>query len=74
MQSPLYTLSAGELGTSPEKVEKNLTRALSLCQRLNATLLLDEADMFLEARKDDSLLRTELVSSESVTLESHRTY
>lgn len=51
------------LGTSPEVVEPALTHALELCRLLNAMLLLDEADVFLGARLDDSLNRNELVSS-----------
>lgn len=59
---PLYLVSAGMLGTSPEVVEPALTHALELCRLWNAMLLLDEADVFLGARLDDSLNRNELVS------------
>jgi hypothetical protein len=60
---PLYMVSAGMLGTSPEAVEPALTHALELCRLWNAMLLLDEADVFLGSRLDDSLNRNELVSS-----------
>ena len=60
---PLYILSASDLGTSPEKVEAGLTKALECCQLWDAILLLDEADVFLEARDCNSLDRNELVSS-----------
>jgi len=56
-------MSAGMLGTSPSTVEETLTNALELCRLWNAMLLLDEADVFLGARQDDSLSRNELVSS-----------
>ncbi|KAK3904186.1 P-loop containing nucleoside triphosphate hydrolase protein [Staphylotrichum tortipilum] len=59
---PLYQVSAAMLGSSPEVVEPALTRALELCRLWNAMLLLDEADIFLGARLDDSLTRNELVS------------
>ena len=59
---PLYLMSAGMLGTSPEVVEPALTHALELCRLWNAMLLLDEADVFLGARLDNSLTRNELVA------------
>jgi hypothetical protein len=60
---PLYSVSAGELGTEPSEVETALERALELCRMWNAMLLLDEADIFLGTRTNDSLARNELVSS-----------
>jgi hypothetical protein len=65
---PLYSMSAGELGTQPSDVEKALERALELCRMWNAMLLLDEADIFLGARTNDSLARNELVSSKTPLL------
>jgi hypothetical protein len=62
---PLYTVRAGMLGTSPEVVEPALTHALELCRLWNAMLLLDEADVFLGCRLDESQNRNELVSSRS---------
>jgi SpoVK/Ycf46/Vps4 family AAA+-type ATPase len=59
---PLYAMSAGALGTKPHEVEEALDRALELCRLWNAMLLLDEADVFLSARKEDTLARNELVS------------
>jgi len=61
---PLYMLSAGELGTSPRLIERNLNNALECCSLWGAILLLDEADVFLESRNSNSLERNELVSSE----------
>ena len=62
---PLYVLSAGDLGTSPEKVESALGNALECCRLWDAVLLLDEADVLLETRQSSSLARNELVSSTS---------
>lgn len=59
---PLYAMSAGALGTKPNEVEASLDRALELCRLWNAMLLLDEADVFLSARKEETLARNELVS------------
>ncbi|XXG94856.1 hypothetical protein Hte_001115 [Hypoxylon texense] len=61
-RTPLYAMSAGELGTTPSEVERSLGRALELCRMWNAVMLLDEADIFLGARKDDSVDRNELVA------------
>jgi hypothetical protein len=60
---PLYSVSAGVLGSHANEVELALDQALDLCRLWNAILLLDEADVFLGARTDDGLLRNELVSS-----------
>lgn len=59
---PLYTMSAGDLGVEPADVEQALERALELCRMWNAMLLLDEADVFLGERTNESLARNELVS------------
>ncbi|KAH7303226.1 hypothetical protein B0I35DRAFT_181320 [Stachybotrys elegans] len=59
---PLYSMSAGDLGTKPAEVERALERALELCRMWNAMLLLDEADVFLGERTNESLARNELVS------------
>lgn len=67
-ESPLYILSAGELGTEPSNVDAALDKALDMCRRWKAMLLLDEADVFLGKRfggQEASILRNELVSSKS---------
>jgi hypothetical protein len=63
MHVPLYTLSAGEIGTVPREVEAELKSAFEKCEAWNAILLIDEADVFLEKRNLNSLKRNELVSS-----------
>ena len=62
MKVPLYVLSAGDLGTSASKVEETLKGVLDVVPRWRAVLLLDEADVFMEARNSTDLTRTELVS------------
>jgi SpoVK/Ycf46/Vps4 family AAA+-type ATPase len=55
-------LSAGELGSTPATLESALKNALTCCQLWGAMLLLDKADVFLEARSSNSLERNELVA------------
>ncbi|KAJ9659976.1 hypothetical protein H2198_002866 [Neophaeococcomyces mojaviensis] len=59
---PLYAVNAGEIGHETEKADGALKTVLECCRLWNAVLLLDEADVFLEARGADSLTRNELVS------------
>lgn len=69
MKVPLYVLSVGNLGTSASKVEENLKDIMSIVPRWGAVLLLDEADVFMEARNTTDLVRNELVSIFLRTLE-----
>lgn len=62
MKVPLYVLSAGDLGTNPSDVEDRLKDILKIVPRWGAVLLLDEADVFMEARNSTDLARNELVS------------
>jgi SpoVK/Ycf46/Vps4 family AAA+-type ATPase len=62
MKAPLYTVSAGDLGAAPSDLEQRLSNILELCTKWNAILLLDEADVFLEARSSHHLDRNMLVS------------
>ncbi|KAI8953402.1 P-loop containing nucleoside triphosphate hydrolase protein [Xylaria longipes] len=69
---PLYIVSASDLGTKAEGVEKGLTAALECCQLWDAVLLIDEADVFLESRDSNNLERNELVSIFLRRLEYYR--
>lgn len=60
---PLYSINCGELGTNTNSVEANLSDALRLATTWNAIVLIDEADVFLEARSLNDLERNGLVSS-----------
>ncbi|PYH44104.1 ATP-binding protein [Aspergillus saccharolyticus JOP 1030-1] len=62
MQVPLYILSAGDLGTTPQTVENTLRDVLTMIPRWGAIILLDETDVFMEARDTRDLKRNELVS------------
>ncbi|KAH7157913.1 P-loop containing nucleoside triphosphate hydrolase protein [Dactylonectria estremocensis] len=62
VKRPLYKLGVSDLGTKVNDVERNLKHALKRCALWDAILLVDEADVFLEARTTDSLERNQMVS------------
>jgi len=59
---PLYRITCGNMGTEPERVEKYLESALYIGAMWECVVLLDEADVFLEARTQTDLVRNALVS------------
>ena len=59
---PLYMISSGELGATPEAVHDQLKAALELAELWDAVLLLDEADVFLTKRNDIDLSRNAITS------------
>ncbi|KAF3916627.1 Spastin [Dactylellina cionopaga] len=61
-KSPLYTISAGSLGTRPSELESGLQHILKLAERWKAVVLLDEADVYLEERSLHDVQRNALVS------------
>lgn len=69
LRVPLHTLSSGDLGSDPWEVESGLSNILELVARWNAILLLDECDVFLEARSAHDLERNKVVSIFLRTLE-----
>jgi hypothetical protein len=64
MRQPLYFMNASELGETAAEVEESLGQVLELASKWNAILLLDECDMFLEARSNTDIRRNRLVSGE----------
>lgn len=62
MKVPLYAINAGDLGTHADAVEHSLKGILRMVPKWGAVLLLDEADVFMEARSSTDLQRNELVS------------
>lgn len=62
LRVPLHTLSSGDLGCQPGKIENELSQTLKLVARWNAILLLDECDIFLEKRSVYNLERNTIVS------------
>ncbi|PHH80674.1 hypothetical protein CDD80_354 [Ophiocordyceps camponoti-rufipedis] len=72
MRVPLYAMSAGDLGSDAYDVENNLTRTLAMVADWNAVLLLDECDVFLEARGPHDLERNRIVAIFLRTLEYYQ--
>lgn len=64
---PLYVLGAGDLGGFGSRVETKLNNAMHLATKWNAAILIDEADVFMEERTDNEILRNELVSGKIFT-------
>jgi ATP-dependent 26S proteasome regulatory subunit len=62
MKVPLYIMSAGDLGSDAYDIEENLKRILEMVADWNAVLLLDECDVFLEARSAHDIERNRIVS------------
>jgi DNA replication protein DnaC len=61
LKKPLYVVTAGDLGITAAEVEKTLGSVLELCQTWDALVLIDEADVFLEARNSTEIERNALV-------------
>ena len=61
LHRPLYSVSMGELGTTPESLERNLFDILQLCVPWNALVLIDEAEMLLERRSRSEIHRNAMV-------------
>lgn len=61
LHRPLYSVSVGELGVNPTELEENLRHILDVATQWNAVLLLDEADIFLEARNETDIVRNAMV-------------
>ncbi|KAK2739363.1 AAA family ATPase [Colletotrichum kahawae] len=59
---PLLPITCGDLGMTPTEVEANLQSSFQLAQAWECVLLLDEADVFLAERSQDSIERNALVS------------
>jgi len=72
LRVPLYCLTASELGETSETIDMTLRKVFPLVKRWKAVLLLDEADVYLEKRTADGLLRNRLVATFLRTLEYYR--
>ncbi|CAE6427141.1 unnamed protein product [Rhizoctonia solani] len=71
LKCPLYVISSGELGTEASHLEKQLHDVLEMTAAWKAVVLIDEADVFLEARNTFDLMRNGLVSVFLRVLEYH---
>ncbi|KAI7306926.1 hypothetical protein KC326_g7763 [Hortaea werneckii] len=63
LRRPLISLTVADIGTTETRVEQELTKWFDLAEAWNAVLLVDEADIFLEQRKNRDLSRNGLVSA-----------
>lgn len=61
LQRPLYMVGAGELGTNPQELEETLKKILDVVYSWNGILLIDEADIFLEKRTEQDIIRNAMV-------------
>ncbi|PWY96443.1 AAA family ATPase [Aspergillus sclerotioniger CBS 115572] len=61
-EKPLFPITCGDLGTTPEAVEKSLKDIFRFAHLWDCILLLDEADVFLTQRDRTDVERNALVS------------
>lgn len=61
LHRPLYYVTMGELGLTPDTMEQRLKDVLTLCSAWDALVLIDEADVFLEKRSTSDIVRNAMV-------------
>jgi SpoVK/Ycf46/Vps4 family AAA+-type ATPase len=61
LERPLHAVTVGELGTTADDLDHRLRMILEIAARWNAVLLLDECDIFLEARSSNDIQRNAMV-------------
>jgi hypothetical protein len=71
LHTPLYSVSVGELGTTPESLETKLQKILEVAGIWKASILMDEADIFLERRTKSDIMRNAMVGIFLRLLEYH---
>lgn len=71
LHKPLYSITVGELGTTTEKLEQQLSTILEIANSWDAVILIDEADIFLEKRSDNDINRNAMVGIFLRLLERH---
>ena len=59
---PLYPVTVADVGIDPYEAEERLYEIFTLAQRWQAILLMDEADVFVEARNQSDISRNALVA------------
>lgn len=63
LKRPLYAVTAGDLGTDADFFEENFFEIIQLASRWNAILLIEDADLFVEARQPHDCHRNALLSA-----------
>jgi len=71
-KKPLMVISAAELGTTAKEIEVSLGGILHVCELWDAILLIDEAEVYLEARALGDAQRNAMVSVFLRLLEYHQ--
>ncbi|RGP63742.1 p-loop containing nucleoside triphosphate hydrolase [Fusarium sporotrichioides] len=71
LHRPLYYVTMGELGVTPDDLETRLSDILAICAEWDALAVLDEADVFLETRRTSDLVRNAMVCVMLRMLEYH---
>jgi len=61
LHRPLYSVTMGELGTTPDELESRLKAILDVCAEWGALILIDEADVFMERRGKKEVVRNAMV-------------
>jgi hypothetical protein len=72
LHRPLYSVSVGELGVNPSQLETKIKEILEVASTWNAVCLIDEADIFMERRVDNDILRNAMVGVFLRELEYHQ--
>ena len=62
LHRPLYFVSVGELGTTPEALEKSLENVMRIVTSWNAILLFDEVDVFVSKRDSMNIERNAMTA------------
>jgi hypothetical protein len=62
LHKPLYSIGSGELGINAKELEAKLAEILEIAHAWDAIILIDEADIFMEKRSTNDLVRNSMVS------------
>lgn len=72
LRRPLYTMTAGDLAFNAEVLEHSLYDVATLVCRWNAILLIEDVDVFVEARQPHDYHRNAIVSAFLQFMDLHR--
>lgn len=62
LRKPLYYVTVGELGINPQEMEYKLSQLMSVAERWNAIVLLDEVDVFAVKRTGSDIQRNAMTA------------
>lgn len=62
LHKPMYSIGAGEFGVTSKELEAKLAEILEIAHAWDAIILIDEADIFMEKRSTNDLVRNAMVS------------